>query len=295
MSRDERYDYGLSKQQNDFPLSKTLPQTCTSALKRNFNSAWTWRCEGGLQEGVEQLYRYQCTTHVRHGSPSLKDSRPDEGELPFGALQNHSSAHQPQVQCGIFSTIFNPTSERLGNKVLRQRLRGPALAAYYPRRVATFKDLQKLYPGFETYNQFEEDRLEHLQIAKSRGKGAPKKKRTAAGKIRWKTQVSRGPRLAVLTGFTQRARSSTARRGNERILGFHTGIHCAAFGDMVYRRRDCTVWVRKYHGYECRLPRPRGRQVCMYNILFTLHHSFILVEHGRTCTIEPAHVSSGLR
>jgi hypothetical protein len=88
MSRDERYDYGLSKQQNDFPLSKTLPQTCTSALKRNFNSAWTWRCEGGLQEGVEQLYRYQCTTHVRHGSPSLKDSRPDEGELPFGALQN---------------------------------------------------------------------------------------------------------------------------------------------------------------------------------------------------------------
>ncbi|KAM0705134.1 hypothetical protein Q7P35_007921 [Cladosporium inversicolor] len=85
-----------------------------------------------------------------------------------------------KIQCGIFKTIFNPTGERLGNKILRQRLRGPALAAYYPRRVATFKDLQKLYPGFETYNDFEEDRLEHLQIAKSRGKGAPKKKRTAA-------------------------------------------------------------------------------------------------------------------
>ncbi|KAM0719164.1 hypothetical protein Q7P37_005069 [Cladosporium fusiforme] len=85
-----------------------------------------------------------------------------------------------KVQCNIFGTIFNPTGERLGNKILRQRLRGPALASYYPRRVATYKDLQKLYPGFETYNEFEEDRLEHVQITKSRGKGAPKKRRTIA-------------------------------------------------------------------------------------------------------------------
>lgn len=111
-----------------------------------------------------------------------------------GASSNHR-----QVQCGIFSTIFNPTGERLGNKILRQRLRGPALAAYYPRRVATFKDLQKLYPGFETYNEFEEDRLEHLQIAKSRGKGAPKKKRTAAGKIERKVRGAQEIRHAVLT------------------------------------------------------------------------------------------------
>ena len=87
------------------------------------------------------------------------------------------------MQCRIFSTIFNPTGERLGNKILRQRLKGPALAAYYPRRVATFKDFKNLYPGHETYDEFEEDRLEHLQIAKSRGKGAPKKKRTAAGEL----------------------------------------------------------------------------------------------------------------
>ena len=31
------------------------------------------------------------------------------------------------------------------------------------------------------YDDKEEDRLEHLQITKARGKGAPKKKRTAAG------------------------------------------------------------------------------------------------------------------
>ncbi|KAI7300408.1 hypothetical protein KC315_g17171 [Hortaea werneckii] len=85
-----------------------------------------------------------------------------------------------KVQSRIFSTIFNPAAQRLGNKVLRQRLRGPSLAAYYPRRVATFKDLKALYPNHELYDEDEEDRLEHIQIAKSRGKGAPKKKKTAA-------------------------------------------------------------------------------------------------------------------
>ncbi|OTA25602.1 hypothetical protein BTJ68_11272 [Hortaea werneckii EXF-2000] len=85
-----------------------------------------------------------------------------------------------KVQSRIFSTIFNPAAQRLGNKVLRQRLRGPSLAAYYPRRVATFKNLRALYPNHELYDEDEEDRLEHIQIAKSRGKGAPKKKKTAA-------------------------------------------------------------------------------------------------------------------
>ena len=33
------------------------------------------------------------------------------------------------------------------------------------------------------YDEKEEDRLEHIQILKSRGKGAPKKKRTAAGEF----------------------------------------------------------------------------------------------------------------
>ncbi|KAI9776434.1 MAG: mitochondral 37S ribosomal protein S27 [Candelina submexicana] len=85
-----------------------------------------------------------------------------------------------KVQCRIFSTIYNPEGIRTGNKVLRQRLRGPALAAYYPRRVVTFKDLKNAYPNLETWDDDEEDRLEHIQIMKSRGKGAPKKRRTAA-------------------------------------------------------------------------------------------------------------------
>ena len=89
------------------------------------------------------------------------------------------------MQCRIFSQTFNPKRLRTGNRVLRQRLRGPSVAAYYPRRVATIADLKKLYRGFdeemETWDDDEEDRLEHILLVKQRGKGAPKKKRTADG------------------------------------------------------------------------------------------------------------------
>ncbi|TVY40314.1 Mitochondrial 37S ribosomal protein [Lachnellula subtilissima] len=92
-----------------------------------------------------------------------------------------------KVQCRIFSHTFNPEGLRLGNKVLRQRLRGPALAAYYPRKMATFKDLQKAYGDqYENFDEEQEDRLEKIKMIKARGKGAPKKKRTAAESKKFK-------------------------------------------------------------------------------------------------------------
>lgn len=38
------------------------------------------------------------------------------------------------------------------------------MAAYYPRRVATFKDLRALYPDLDTWDEDEEDRLEHVAL-----------------------------------------------------------------------------------------------------------------------------------
>ncbi|KAL8647139.1 MAG: hypothetical protein Q9226_006556 [Calogaya cf. arnoldii] len=70
---------------------------------------------------------------------------------------------------------FNPERTRTGNKILRQRLKGPSMAAYYPRRTATLKDLRALYPELDTWDDDEEDRLEHVALMKSRGKGAPSK------------------------------------------------------------------------------------------------------------------------
>nr|POE65215.1 mitochondrial 37s ribosomal protein s27 [Quercus suber] len=133
-----------------------------------------------------------------------------------------------KVRSRIFSTIFNPTNQRLGNKVLRQRLRGPALSAYYPRRVATFVDLKKAYPGYEMYDEFEEERLEHLAIAKARGKGAPKKKKTAAGECIKRCWLE----VACANPLDFQNRESCKRR-NEVFLGF------------IYKR--CISMAFNYH------------------------------------------------
>lgn len=70
-----------------------------------------------------------------------------------------------KVQSNIFEQTFNPECKRLGNKVLRQRLRGPALASYYPRKTVSFRDLQDLYRpmGFDAVDPFEEMRQEHVE------------------------------------------------------------------------------------------------------------------------------------
>jgi small subunit ribosomal protein S33 len=86
-----------------------------------------------------------------------------------------------QLQCSLFSATFNPSRQRLGNKVLRQRLKGPTIAAYYPRKSSTVDTMLHTFKkrfGLDGWNDFQEDRLEGLEIAKMRGKGAPKKIRT---------------------------------------------------------------------------------------------------------------------
>ncbi|EFY95725.1 hypothetical protein MHUMG1_08092 [Metarhizium humberi] len=82
-----------------------------------------------------------------------------------------------KAQCQVFATTYNPEGVRMGNKVLRQRLKGPALAAYYPRKVATIKDVKREFgPVLATWDEAEEDRFEYIEELKQRGKSAPKKK-----------------------------------------------------------------------------------------------------------------------
>ena len=69
-----------------------------------------------------------------------------------------------QVRCQVFSTTYNPEGIRTGNKILRQRLRGPALASYYPRKMSTVQDMMKMFEPYELVvdNEEEDDRLEHI-------------------------------------------------------------------------------------------------------------------------------------
>lgn len=51
----------------------------------------------------------------------------------------------------------------MGNKVLRQRLRGPALASYYPRKMWQISDFAHLFgQEVEILNEEEDERLEAL-------------------------------------------------------------------------------------------------------------------------------------
>ncbi|PGH16545.1 hypothetical protein AJ79_01651 [Helicocarpus griseus UAMH5409] len=104
------------------------------------------------------------------------------GLVSSNAIERPANASNPKAQCRIFSHTFNPTQQRLGNKVLRQRLRGPALASYYPQRIGTLKELGEAYDalGLRVVDYPEGKRLEVIEKLKKRGKGAPKKKRTAA-------------------------------------------------------------------------------------------------------------------
>lgn len=72
----------------------------------------------------------------------------------------------PQTQCRIFSLNYNPDRLRLGNKVLRQRLRGPTLASWYPKQTVSFRQLQNSYKqfGLTTFDEAEDDREEAIQV-----------------------------------------------------------------------------------------------------------------------------------
>lgn len=108
---------------------------------------------------MADLPRSRLLQLIKVTTPTLSPRRQAPPHLPY-LTQNL------QAQCQIFSQTYNPDRLRLGNKVLRQRLRGPALASYYPRKSVTFRDLADTFKplGLETWNEEEEDRVEAIQM-----------------------------------------------------------------------------------------------------------------------------------
>ncbi|PSN71608.1 hypothetical protein BS50DRAFT_570936 [Corynespora cassiicola Philippines] len=96
------------------------------------------------------------------------------------AVPRHRILDLMRAQCRVFNTTFNPEGIRMGSRILHQRLKGASVASYYPPRLGTIKQLRRLYPENDILDDKEEDWLEHQQVARSRGKAPPKKKRTAA-------------------------------------------------------------------------------------------------------------------
>ncbi|RKP09613.1 mitochondrial ribosomal subunit S27-domain-containing protein [Thamnocephalis sphaerospora] len=94
-----------------------------------------------------------------------------------------------QLTARLFDNVYNPTGVRTGNKVLRQRLIGPAVSTYYPdwygKEPRILRKISRAFPELELVNVANEERIDELERRKRRGKGAPKKgegKRAQLGK-----------------------------------------------------------------------------------------------------------------
>ncbi|TFY76320.1 hypothetical protein EWM64_g7693 [Hericium alpestre] len=84
-----------------------------------------------------------------------------------------------RLRCSLFQTSYNPTSQRTGAKYLRRRLQGPSMMQYYPQEF-TIAQANKIIPGWNLIDRLEEMRLDDVEQKKKRGKGTPKKAKTAA-------------------------------------------------------------------------------------------------------------------
>ncbi|TKY89387.1 hypothetical protein EX895_001918 [Sporisorium graminicola] len=79
------------------------------------------------------------------------------------------------LQAKVFGSTYNPTHARTGAKVLRQRLQGPSMLAYYPPTV-NFRSLEKIAPGLGRLQDIREiQREKDVERKKMLGKGPPKK------------------------------------------------------------------------------------------------------------------------
>ncbi|CAG8455721.1 4885_t:CDS:2 [Funneliformis caledonium] len=84
-------------------------------------------------------------------------------------------AQLAELSAKIFNNVYNPKGERTGNKILRQKLIGPTIVEWYPKRIITLRKITDMFPSMKLVDQEEKLRLEEIAKRKKRGKGAPKK------------------------------------------------------------------------------------------------------------------------
>jgi hypothetical protein len=94
-------------------------------------------------------------THPLHCFPP-----PSRGERCRRRRREETNQKKPpQLSCRIFSTTFNPTATRTGNRILRERLKGPSFLEYYPRHAVKIQDLKRAFPMAYFVDEEEKTRL----------------------------------------------------------------------------------------------------------------------------------------
>lgn len=63
-----------------------------------------------------------------------------------------------KLRASVFGTTYNPDSLRTGSKILKARLRGPAMLRYYGERISGWAGINAAVPGLELKDVAEETR-----------------------------------------------------------------------------------------------------------------------------------------
>lgn len=157
---------------------------------------------------------------------------------------------------------------------MHQRLKGASVASYYPPRIGTIAQLRSLYPQHELTDEAEEDWIEHLNVARSRGKAVPKKKRTAAGTFAglWREIGMSADKLQNRRSTTRGDKRTAATRYPPRDAVYvlykrvSDGVHLALSSPQIYtsqRRNDID------HDTHTRTHALKLDILLDYNLLFT--------------------------
>jgi small subunit ribosomal protein S33 len=124
---------------------------------------------------IEEVWRVTCylaavVSRRRRDEPTLKYTMASIAPSRLAALTRLRSV--------IFQTSYNPTSQRTGAKYLKRRLRGPSMIEYYPHQLS-ISAINKEFQGLDLIDEDEVQRLQDVEDKKKRGKGAPKKAKSA--------------------------------------------------------------------------------------------------------------------
>ena len=144
-----------------------------------------------------------------------------------------------RLRCEIFQTSFNPTSVRTGAKYLRARLRGPAMTRYYPHEL-TIAKFNRMPGDFKIQDWDEYQRLADVEEKKRRGKGVPKKAKSAGQSCMFFDQG------LVLKSHALRQRRVAGCPGNgsgNRALSPSYCLHVQPFNDHPPSLHETLDWT----------------------------------------------------
>lgn len=148
------------------------------------------------------------------------------------------------------------------------------------------EDIQKEFKRFdlETWNEEEEDRLEGLSIAKLRGKGAPKKRRTADGKFL--KCLSRHRKICeylwqvlvlIKSGNSEQEEQEEKEVAAERLLNFVYRCTLPAFTALRYGARTSQEFGLETILVPCSLLMHSLPQSVQYITIVILKQSLLLL------------------